>query len=230
MFEGKRIGCVFLMGGEGRRFGRGMPKQFHLLGDKKVFCHALKTLQRIGIFDEMIVVCHRDWMAAVEGAKVVEGGRTRQESCYSGLKAFEKRPEIVLVHDAVRPFVSERIVRENVAGAILWGAIDTCIPSADTLVHAPGGQVIASIPKREEFLRGQTPQTFRMDWLLEAHEKALEEGIENASDDCLLVARLGKEIHVVKGEERNMKITSEWDLLIAEQQLLALDGLLGRNA
>jgi ribitol-5-phosphate 2-dehydrogenase (NADP+) / D-ribitol-5-phosphate cytidylyltransferase len=221
MFNGMRMGAILLMGGEGRRFGSDTPKQFHILGDKMVFRHALDTMQTMGIFDEIVLVCHPDWLnLSVEGARVVCGGPTRQQSSYRGLKSFLKRPDVVLIHDAVRPFVSERIIRENIAGAMLWGAVDTCIPSADTLVHAPGGQVIAEIPKREEYLRGQTPQTFRMDWIAEAHEKAAIDGIESASDDCRLVLRLGKNVYIVKGDEQNIKITSELDILIAEQHLL----------
>ena len=215
MFEGKRIGAVLLMGGEGRRFGSDTPKQFLKLGGKEIYRHTLDALKAVGIFDEVVLVCHPDWMERVAG-KVVKGGRTRQESSYCGLRGFEVRPDIVLIHDAVRPFVTEAILRANVAAALEHGAVDTCIPTADTLVHAPGGVKIGAIPRREEFLRGQTPQTFRYDWILKAHEEA---GDEAATDDCQLVLRMGLPVHVVKGDEKNMKITSEFDLLIAEQLL-----------
>jgi len=221
MFQQNTIGALLLMGGEGRRFGSTIPKQFHLLSGKKIYRHALETFLTTGLFDEIILVAPLDWIAgaAHDGVKTVAGGKTRQQSSYLGLKAFQTKPDIVLIHDAVRPFITERILRENVAGAIQWGAINTCIPSSDTLVHAPEGRAIASIPKREEYLRGQTPQTFRMDWILEAHEKAIADGIENASDDCRLVLRQGRAVHVVLGEEQNLKITSAFDLFLAEQLL-----------
>jgi 2-C-methyl-D-erythritol 4-phosphate cytidylyltransferase len=117
--------------------------------------------------------------------------------------------------------VTETILRENVKRAIEAGAVDTCIPSTDTLVYAPGGERIAGIPKREEYLRGQTPQTFNYEWIVEAHERARQEGVCNATDDCGLVLRLGRPIYVVKGDEKNMKITTELDLLIAEQIALS---------
>lgn len=210
----KRIGAIILLGGEGLRFGSKIPKQFHLLGDKKIYLHTLDNLNSTRLFDEIVLVCHPDWMNLPHEG-VIRGGRTRQESSFLGLKGFKKRPDIVLIHDGVRPFVSERILRENVEGALRWGAVDTCIPSRDTLVHAPSAGWIESIPNRDEYLRGQTPQTFRMDWILEAHERALEDGIQNASDDCRLVMRIGKKVHVVAGEEENIKITSEFDLMIA---------------
>lgn len=211
------ISAVLLMGGEGRRFGGEVPKQFRLLLGKKTYCHALDTFLAAHLFDEIILVCHPNWIDIVHnGIKIIPGGATRQESSYRGLGALDPKADIVLIHDAVRPFVTKRILQDNIAGAIRWGAVDTCIPSADTLVHAPGGEVIATIPRREEYLRGQTPQTFRKDWIVEAHEQALADGVKNASDDCSLVLRMGKAVHVVAGEEQNLKITSELDLRLAE--------------
>ncbi|HSX10579.1 MAG TPA: IspD/TarI family cytidylyltransferase [Chlamydiales bacterium] len=214
MFDGKRIGAVLLLGGEGLRFGNSTPKQFHMLGEKRVFQHALDTLVEVGLFDEIVAVCHKDWMHLVAG-RAVPGGKTRQASVYCGLKGFERDVDVVLVHDGVRPFVSERIVRDNVVGAIEWGAVDTCVPSADTIVQVSEGQ-IAAIPKREGFWRGQTPQTFRTDWIVEAHERAIRDGVVNASDDCQLVLRMGRGVRIVMGDERNIKITSECDLAIAQ--------------
>lgn len=219
MYSNNKIGALLLIGGEGRRFGSPTPKQFHLLGGKPVYTHAFETLLKTNLFDEILLVCHRDWKNEVNGAKVVEGGATRQESSYLGIKGFSSLPDIILIHDGVRPFVTEKILVENIEGAFLHGAIDTCIPSADTLVHAPDGKIISSIPKRQEYLRGQTPQTFRADWILEAHEWARKQGIENATDDCQLLLQMGRPITIVKGCETNLKITSEFDLLFAENLL-----------
>lgn len=221
MLQDKRIGAVLLMAGDGVRFGKQMPKQFHALAGKPVYCYALDTLLAANIFDEIVLVSHPAWMdVGYNGTIVTSGGNTRQASTYHGLKAFQQAIDIVLIHDAVRPFITEQMIKENVTGAIAWGAVDTCIASADTLVFAPGGKHISSIPKRAEFLRGQTPQTFRMDWIMQAHEKAQASGVENVSDDCQLVLALGKPVHVVAGDERNIKITSEFDLIIA-QSLIA---------
>lgn len=189
------------------------------MGNKKLYTYALNTLKKCGWFDEIILVCHPDWPCEEEGVRSVRGGKTRQESAYFGLRGFEKEPEIVLIHDAVRPFVSEEIIKKNIEGALRWGAVDTCIPSTDTLVFAPGHEQVSSIPKREDYLRGQTPQTFRYQWIKEAHEAAAKEGISNASDDCSLILKKGYPLFVVIGEERNLKITSEFDLFLAEQYL-----------
>lgn len=224
MYLGSRIGALLLMGGIGERFQRSFPKQFSLLGGEPLYLHALKTFLRADVFDEILLVCPAGYEARVKEeirafpkVKTAEGGKTRQASSFLGLKAFSKPlPEIALIHDAVRPFVTKEILLANLDAALRWGAADTCIPSADTLVHAPGKKAIASIPRREDFLRGQTPQTFRYDLILEAHETAQREGADSASDDCSLVLRLGHGVEVVEGSEKNLKITTPFDLKIAE--------------
>ncbi len=219
-----RIGAVILMAGEGLRFGGSVPKQFQLLAGKKIFRHTLDVFLEAGWVDEIALVCHPDWLSLVEKeveglARVVIGGNSRQESSYLGLKSFQKAPDVALIHDAVRPFIDVDLLERNVRGAIDWGAIDTCIPSSDTLVYAPGGKRVAKIPLRSDFLRGQTPQTFQFNLILEAHEKALKDGFLNASDDCQLMLRLGKDVGIVLGDEHNRKITTELDLFLAEQIL-----------
>ena len=210
------------MGGEGRRFGNELPKQFHRLAGKPVFVHTLEVFLQTEWIDEIVLVCHSDWIHLVQDTiekkvRVVAGGSTRQESSLKGLKGFQIPPHVVLIHDAVRPFVTQKILQDNANEALRWGAVDTCIPSADTLVHAPEGQTIHEIPLRDHFLRGQTPQSFQYDLILRAHEEAAKQKIANASDDCRLVLHLGKTVKVVAGDEHNIKITTELDLFLAEQ-------------
>jgi 2-C-methyl-D-erythritol 4-phosphate cytidylyltransferase len=227
MIDGKRIGGLILMGGEGRRLGGQTPKQFLLLGGKRVYLHTLGAFLRAKFFDEIVLVCHPEWMKLVSeevaefGVRVIAGGESRQESSFLGLEGFVGAPEVVVIHDGVRPFVSEEILRDNALGALRYGAVDTCIPSADTLVYAPGGKEIAEIPNRANFLRGQTPQSFRLELIRRAHEEAKAKGIV-ATDDCRLVLELGMRVHVVEGSESNMKITTPFDLQLAEHFLTAL--------
>ena len=130
---------------------------------------------------------------------------------------LQRGTEHVVIHDAVRPFVSDEILQNNISAVKEYGAVDTCIPSADTLVYAPNKTEIESIPNRSEYLRGQTPQSFSYSIIKSAHEKAIRDNIHNASDDCQLVMRDGKKVHIVLGEDRNLKITTELDLFLAEQ-------------
>jgi 2-C-methyl-D-erythritol 4-phosphate cytidylyltransferase len=230
MFEGKRIGAILLMAGVGTRFGASLPKQFLRLGGKQVYKYALQTFLESGYFDEILLVCHPDWVEAVSkdvSVRVLAGGKTRQESSYLGLLGFETPPDIVVIHDAVRPFVTSEILKTNIEKAQLYGAVDTCIPSADTLVFSLDRKKIASIPNRAELFRGQTPQTFRYDWILEAHEKA---SAVNASDDCQLIIDQGREVQIALGSERNIKITTEFDLAVAESLLKKQGELVGTES
>lgn len=222
MYQEHRIGAILLMGGSGLRFGGTTLKQFCNLADKPLWRYALETFLETKIFDEIILVCHPDWMNKVivdDQAQVVKGGKTRQASSRLGLQGFRRPPDIVVIHDAVRPFVSQEIVIKNIEAAIQWGAVDTCIPTTDTLVYTPTKEWIESIPNREEFLKGQTPQTFRYELIVEAHERAFRKGMENATDDCRLILEMGKQIHIVQGDDANLKITSEFDLILAEALL-----------
>jgi len=214
--------ALLLMAGTGSRFGSALPKQFHRLSDKKIYEHTLQRFVDSALFDDIILVVHPDNVTEVErdvqgAARVITGGATRQESAYLGLIAC-KECSIVCIHDAVRPFVTLEILQENIALAREQGAANTCIPSTDTLAYAPQKHdVIHSIPLRSDYLRGQTPQTFRYDLILQAHEQARRDGLVNASDDCLLVLRLGHSVHVARGNEYNIKITTTLDLCLANQ-------------
>jgi len=223
--DAKGIEAILLMGGSGNRFGSATPKQFHRISGKKIYLHTLERFLASGFFEQIILVCHPDWIAEVQKETepysqsiiVVPGGKTRQESSYLGLLACTGQTEIVVIHDAVRPFVSQEILRQNILCAKQWGAVDTCIPSSDTIVHSQEGTCITNIPKRSEYFRGQTPQSFSYPLILQAHQLAISQGQQNSSDDCSLAAAYGRKVWIVTGDERNLKITSELDLLLAEQ-------------
>jgi 2-C-methyl-D-erythritol 4-phosphate cytidylyltransferase len=222
------VKAILLMAGTGLRFGSEIPKQFHRLAGKKIYLHTLDTFLRSQLFEEIILVCPSVWIEEVKKdltaysdacIKVVEGGTTRQESSLNGLLACRNSTKIVVIHDAVRPFVSQQILTENVEKALEYHAVDTCIPSADTLVYAPEKIQISQIPNRADYLRGQTPQSFSYSLILNAHLQAQKAGITNSSDDCSLALQFGAPVHIVIGSEENIKITSELDLFLAEQLL-----------
>lgn len=214
------ITAILLMSGSGERFGSSTPKQFLNLSGKKVYLHTLEAFLPFNEFAEIILVCHTDYIKTVESEvfdpriRVIEGGYTRQDSSYRGLLACNPKTTHVVIHDAARPFVSEKIILDNLSSLQKYEAIDTCIPSSDTIVHAEIFDTISSIPNRAQYLRGQTPQSFSYPLILEAHEKAID---QNHSDDCSLALQLGKKIHIIPGSEDNIKITNELDLYLAEQ-------------
>lgn len=209
MYQGHRVGALLLMAGTGVRFGA--PKQFAQLGGVPLYEHAYRSLKNSGFIDEIALVVPPG--TTISDRPTVIGGTTRQASSENGIAYLYKHVDLILIHDGVRPFLSQRIIEQNLAKALEVGAADTCIPSADTLVHAPGGIIITSIPRRADYLRGQTPQTFRAELIHRAHQQTLE---TNATDDCQLVLELGAPVAVVQGDPLNLKITTPLDLKIAE--------------
>ncbi len=221
MYQNKRIVAILLMGGSGMRFSSHLPKQFHRLSGKKIYLHTVELFKSVKEIDEVLIVCHKDWIDKVQkevaNIRVVEGGKTRQESAYLGLKATSA--DIVLLHDIVRPFVTKEVILENIEKAHRYSAVDTCMPSTDTLVHTKDQKTIASVPQRAQMLRGQTPQSFSYPLIVAAHEHALKTNNTSATDDCQLVLQYGHPVHIVLSDEYNLKITSQLDLFIAEQIL-----------
>ena len=211
-----RCTAILLMAGIGSRLGHPIPKQFHLLGSKKIYLHTLETFLTSHLFQQIILVCHPDWMRDVKTEipqdtkiVVIPGGPTRQASSLLGLKACLPT-DFVMIHDAVRPFVSQDILQQNIAAVLQHRAVNTCIPSTDTIVHSENGRFVTSIPLRKNYLRGQTPQTFAYPLILEAHQKTKA---TQSTDDCSLVLELGHPVAIVAGSEDNIKITTELDIL-----------------
>ncbi len=223
---------ILLLGGSGKRFSPSFPKQLLKLSGKSLYLYALESFLKSSLFQEIILVCHSNWISSIEldikpyedlfpstTIRIIPGGQTRQESSYKGI--INACHDYVVIHDGVRPFVSEKILQENVKALKTFKAVDTCIPSQDTLIKKRNEHLIDFIPDRKEFLRGQTPQSFQKELILRAHQKALENKITDATDDCQLVLPLGEAVYIVEGSEKNIKITTSLDLFFAEQLLKA---------
>ncbi|MFA5249861.1 MAG: 2-C-methyl-D-erythritol 4-phosphate cytidylyltransferase [Parachlamydiales bacterium] len=217
--------AILLMAGDGRRFQSETPKQFHLLSGKPVYLYALEALKTSAAFDLIILCVPKNRLEELRlehqndpQIKVVSGGKTRQESSYRALLSAPAATRWVLIHDGVRPFLNQEIIAENLKLVKKHRAVDTCLPTFDTIVYSPDQKKIARIPNRQTLLRGQTPQTFEYKLLLKAHQLAQKQPQKNnASDDCQLVLAMGKKIFIAKGAEENLKITTPLDLFLAEQ-------------
>ena len=213
-----RYSAILLMAGIGSRLGSPTPKQFHLLGSKKIYLHTLETFLTSNFFQQIILVCHRDWIDEVKNEipsdpriLITPGGPTRQASSLLGLQTCQAT-DFVMIHDTVRPFVSQEILERNLIAVQKHRAVDTCIASADTIVYSKSGELITSIPSRKNYQRGQTPQTFEYELILEAHQKTQT---TESTDDCSLVLELGHPVAIVAGSEENIKITTEFDVQLA---------------
>jgi 2-C-methyl-D-erythritol 4-phosphate cytidylyltransferase len=209
--------AILLLGGKSERFGAPVAKQFQELKGKKLYEHALKALTSFGLFEEIVLV-------TPEGVNLpgsVTGGETRQISSYKGLMRLSQNTDYVMIHDGARPFLTHDILERHVEAVQKYQAVNTCIPSPDAINLVKDGKSY-SIAKRGEALRGQTPQSFSYQLILEAHKKSK---MEDAPCDCSLILEQGHPVYTVKGSEKNFKITSPWDLTFA-QFLLAEEAFL----
>ena len=127
--------------------------------------------------------------------------------------------DVILIHDAARPLISQRIISDNIAVCKEYGAVDTVIKASDTIVRSKDEQSISDIPLRKELYQGQTPQTFKLSIILDAHEHAIKNNLPDVTDDAKLVLSLGKEVRLVEGSKQNFKITTFDDLMMLKALL-----------
>jgi len=218
---------ILLAAGRGTRFGGQLPKVFLDLAGMPLLLHSVQRLSEVidlRTEGELIVAMHpEDRRAhlprlapglAPYGAKVVDGGATRQQSMTSALRAADTRAELVLVHDAARPLFPIEAARRALVEAARVGAALLAVPAVDTLKEVAGGQVRRTLD-RSVIWYAQTPQVARRDLLVAALERAEREGYE-ATDDAGLIEWNGGTVAVVESTVANLKITRPEDLLLAE--------------
>lgn len=220
--------AVILASGTGERSGLSLPKQFMKIAGKTVLEHTLEIFDKNQHIDRIIIVSHPSYSSLCQDIvikndykkifKILNGGETRQESSYIGLSSVEDEQAKILFHDAVRPFVSERIIDDCVRALDEHDAVDVAVPSADTIVKVSNVGMIDEIPDRSLLMRGQTPQGFKLDVIRKAHERARELGEGKATDDCGLVVRFSlAPVYVVTGSDYNIKITYPVDVAISDR-------------
>ena len=233
-----RMVAVVLGGGVGQRLGAGMPKQLLTLGGTTLIERCVAAFEAAPGVDEILVVMARGYTPKVEAllaeggyrkvTGVIEGGQTRPDSTRAALAAIAAGGVDgddcgVLLHDAARPLVDQRIIADCVAALREHDAAGVAVATSDTIVIAVDG-VMHSVPPRETLFRCQTPQCFRLSVISRAHELAAADPGFAPTDDCGVVLRYLPEtkVHIVPGSERNIKVTYPGDLAIAEV-LLAHD-------
>lgn len=215
-----RVAAVIPAGGLGARLGSRTPKQFLRLGRAPMLLAAVRHFACHPAVRAIVVAAPAGQVARARrllsvargraSLTVVPGGATRQGSVWLALQAVPEDTEIIVVHDAVRPFVSRRLIDAVLAAAAESGAAICALPIAETVKRVRDGVVEATVD-RAGLWAAQTPQAFRADLLREAHEKARRDGVVG-TDDATLVERLGHPVRVVPGGEANLKITTAEDL------------------
>lgn len=227
-------------GGIGSRMGNSdTPKQYLELGTKPVIIHTIEKFFINNRIDEILVLCPKAWVAHTnalikkhlpEGKKitVIPGGATRNGTLENAIAYIEENCEInedtvIVTHDAVRPFLTHRIIEENVDAAIKYGACDTVIPATDTIVESADGKMITSIPDRTKMFQGQTPQSFRLMELKRVLSSLTEDEKAILTDACKIFSIKNKDVYMVEGEVFNIKITYPYDLKVAHTLLKGKD-------
>lgn len=227
--------CVIVpAAGSGTRMGGVLPKQFIRLAGKPILAHTLSALSDLSLVSIIFLVVPEghirgvgelvsEWsrqrasmggVNAVPEISIVAGGAERSDSVYNGLKKLPAECDWVMIHDAVRPFVTPRVIKEAWEGAQATGACIAAIPSTDTVKRARDGVVRDTLP-RDEIWLVQTPQVFRKQIVVDAYEKAAAAGW-TGTDDASFVERVGVPVSIVRGERTNIKVTTPEDLLWAE--------------
>lgn len=224
---------VILAGGIGSRMGNAeKPKQFFNLGDRPILVYTLEKFYVHPQFEKIIVLCPMQWIGYTkdlikkyipdrEKVVVLEGGMTRNETIMNSISYIEQNygledDTIIVTHDSVRPFVTYRIIEDNIRYAQKYGACDTVIPATDTIVESKSGGIISNIPNRSMMYQGQTPQSFNAKKLKELYLGLTEEEKAILTDAAKIFVIKGEDVHLVDGEVFNIKITYPYDLRVAQ--------------
>ena len=215
-----RVTAIIAAGGSGTRLGAAVPKQLLQLGGRTILQRAIDAFRSHPGVAEVIVALPEAIVAAppswLEGVRVVAGGARRQDSVANAFAAIADDTEIVMIHDAARPFVSADVISRAIDAAAIHGAAIVALPVSDTVKRvvredgASGGGVITETLPRDEIFLAQTPQAFRRDVLGAAI--AAGRGSATATDEAMLAERAGHRVHVVVGDAANVKITTAADL------------------
>jgi 2-C-methyl-D-erythritol 4-phosphate cytidylyltransferase len=217
---------IVVAAGKGERMGRELPKPFLPVGGIPLLIHTLRAITQSTLISKITLIVAperealcRDMLRSYATFRiplaVVHGGAERQDSVRLGLAALDSASEVVAIHDAARPFLDREILDRSIETAAIYGGALVAVPARDTIKRVgEDGTVVETIPRQRLWL-AQTPQTFRVPLIREAHARALAEGVV-MTDDAALLERLGKVVKIVPGSYRNFKITTPEDLQVAE--------------
>ncbi|HEX9022030.1 MAG TPA: 2-C-methyl-D-erythritol 4-phosphate cytidylyltransferase [Nitrospirota bacterium] len=224
-----KVTALIPAAGMGKRMGKAVAKQFLMLGDKPLLAHTLLAFQRASEIDEIIPILSQEEMenclrAVIEQYHItkvktlVAGGKERQDSVANGLQRLEKDAAVVLVHDGVRPFVTQEMIRETVELAKKGENVAVGVPIKDTIKEVDGKGIVRRTLERNKLWAIQTPQAFPVRALKRAYEESSRHNVYG-TDDAMLVERAGGAVRVIMGSYDNIKITTPEDLILAEEIL-----------
>lgn len=222
--------ALLIAGGSGNRMGQDIPKQFMHVDGCPVIIHTMQCFQKHPNIGAIAVVCLRGWETVLQSYAnqfnitklkwIFPGGNSGMESIHNGIYGLKEQGcndnDLVLIHDAVRPLLSQDIISSNIAICQAYGYAITGIKCREAILESHDGFSSKTSIPRDTLIRTQTPQTFRLKNIIAAHEMAKEKGITDSVASCTLLAELNEDIemHIVPGSEKNIKITTVEDLEI----------------
>lgn len=227
---------VVLAGGIGSRMGNvDKPKQFLEIGKRPIIVHTVEKFLVNSRIDKVIVLCPGQWISytkdlfkkcgvPMDNLSIIQGGKTRNDTIMNAIAFIEEMDglqddTVVVTHDSVRPFLTHRIINDNIDAALSGAACDTVVPATDTIVESRDGEVISQIPDRSQYYQGQTPQSFRAKHFKELYNSLTDEEKLILTDAAKVFVIKGEKVVLVQGETFNIKITYPYDLQLAETLL-----------
>ncbi len=231
-----KIYAGILAGGKGTRMKNAtLPKQFLNIGNKPVIIHTIEKFLLHEKIDAILLLVPEQWVTYTEDlvtkflgenqrVKIVSGGETRNDTIFNGINFIKSEyglgeDDIFVTHDAVRPFLTYKIIDDNIKYAAEFGATDTVIPATDTIVQSFNDELIDDIPNRKFMYQGQTPQSFKINMLVESFDKLTKEEKEELTDACKIMLKNNVPVKLVYGSEFNIKLTTPFDLIMADSIL-----------
>lgn len=233
-----KTGALIVAGGLGLRMHSSLPKQFMPLSGKEIFVRSVEVFHGSAFVDFIVLVVHKDWLGqarkilekrGMDSVSVVSGGETRQESVQNGLLFCEAiKPDMVMIHDAARPFFSKKQIPEILRLVTPGTGVVVTEKTTDT-VYLVEDEVVIDVPNRSNLRRAETPQTFKFQEILQAHRKAVTDGIHSSTDDAQLFVGFGGRVLTVDSIVPNPKITTPLDFEMAELMIEREANFTGRD-
>ncbi|WP_415945775.1 IspD/TarI family cytidylyltransferase [Selenomonas montiformis] len=226
--------ALIIAGGSGQRMHQDVPKQFLTVNEKPVIVYTMEAFQRHPGIDTIAVVCIEGWENVLDAyarqfnitklKHIIPGGNCGQASIRNGVYELEKKydkNDLVLIHDAIRPMVSQEIISDCITVTQMSGNAITVIPCAEAMLTTEDGMRSTGSYSRDALKRTQTPQGFRIGDICQLHRDAIKAGITNSVASCTLMIEMGHQVHFSMGSEKNIKLTTVDDLDIFKALLAA---------
>ncbi|HBY57745.1 MAG TPA: 2-C-methyl-D-erythritol 4-phosphate cytidylyltransferase [Candidatus Atribacteria bacterium] len=224
-----KVVALIAAAGLGKRMNAKISKPFIPIFGKPIIAYTLEKFEQCKLIEKIYLIVNRKEkdlylkniilrynFTKVQG--LIEGGKTRQDSVYNGLKALDADTDIVVIHDGARPLIEKTLIQDSIKTAQKYGAAILAIPIKDTIKKSQKYMFINGTLDREQIWRAQTPQSFKYDIILSAYKKAYQDKFW-ATDDAAIVERYGHKVKMIIGSEENIKITTPFDIIIAENFL-----------